>query len=96
MEKIANTMKIKEYSANFERVEQLMNDVTMRDEMKSFQSPVRGGDIMKELKLQPSRQVGEIKKMIEEAILDGTIKNTYEDAFKYMLQMKNKLLKKTS
>ena len=50
----------------------------------------------RKLKLQPSRQVGEMKKMIEEAILDGTIDNTYEDAFEYMLQIKDRLLNKTS
>jgi len=91
-----NKMKIKKYRANFERVEQLMHDVTMRDQMRSFQSPVRGGDIMKELNIKPCRQIGDIKKMIEEAILEGTIENTYEDAFQYMLKIKNTFLKKTS
>ena len=73
-----------------------MHDVTMRDQMRSFQSPVRGGDIMKELNIKPCRQIGDIKKMIEEAILEGTIENTYEDAFQYMLKIKNTFLKKTS
>jgi putative nucleotidyltransferase with HDIG domain len=91
-----NEMKIKKYRANFERVEQLMHDVTMRDQMRSFQSPVRGEDIMKELNLKPCKQIGDIKKMIEEAILEGTIENTYEDAFQYMLKIKNTFLKKTS
>ena len=34
--------------------------------------------------------------MIEEAILDGTIENTYEDAFQYMLDIKDTFLNKIS
>ena len=87
-----NEMKVKKYRANFERVEKLMEDVTMRDEMKAFQSPVKGEEIMKEFDLKPSRKIGEIKKMIEDAILDGEIENNYEDAFKYMISIKDKIL----
>ena len=83
-----NDMKVKKYRANFERVEKLMEDVTMRDQMKAFQSPVRGEEIMKELNLKPSKKIGDIKKMIEEAILDGDIENTHEAAFEYMIQLK--------
>ena len=87
-----NDMKVKKYRSNFERVEKLMNDVTMRDQMKAFQSPIRGNEIMKELNLKPSKQIGEIKKMIEEAILDGKIENNHKDAFKYMMQIKDTIL----
>ena len=47
---------------------------------------------MKELNLKPCKKVGEIKKMIEEAILDGDIENNYEAAFKYMMQIKDTIL----
>ena len=73
---------------NFERVETLMQDVKLRDEMREFQSPVRGEEIMKTFKLKPGRQVGEIKVAIEEAILDGKIENDYEAAYKFMMEMK--------
>ena len=33
-----------------------------------------------------------IKKMIEEAILDGHIENNYEDAFQYMKKIKSTIL----
>ena len=65
-----------------------MQDVKLRDEMKAFQSPVRGDEIMKTFKLKAGRQVGQIKEAIEEAILDGEIPNEYEAAYKFMMKMK--------
>ena len=83
-----NPKKVSKYMGNFERVETLMQDVKLRDEMREFQSPVRGEEIMKTFKLKPGRQVGEIKEAIEEAILDGEIPNEYEAAYKFMMKMK--------
>ena len=83
-----NPKKVSRYMGNFEKVEHLMQDVKLRDEMKAFQSPVRGKEIMETFKLKPGRQVGQIKKAIEEAILDGEIPNEYEAAHEFMLKMK--------
>ncbi len=44
--------------------------------------------------LKPSKKVGEIKDDIENAILDGRIGNNYEDAFEYLLSIKDKHLGK--
>jgi len=87
-----NPNKVKKYMANFERVELLMQDVKMRDEMRSFQSPVRGDVIMKDLQLKPGPSVGKIKSAIEDAILDGRIKNDYEEAYQFMLDIKDSLI----
>ena len=73
--------------ANFERVEHLMQNVKLRDEMQAFQSPVKGEEIMKVFKLKPGKEVGQIKKAIEEAILDGIIPNEYNAAYDYMMKM---------
>ncbi len=83
-----NPRKVKKYISNFEKVEMLMQDVKLRDEMKAFQSPVRGDEIMKVLNLKPGRQVGQIKKAIEEAILEGKIDNDYNEAYKFMKEIK--------
>ena len=72
---------------NFERVELLMQDVKLRDEMRAFQSPVRGEKIMEVFSLKPGREVGKIKKAIEEAILDGKIPNEYDAAYNFMMKM---------
>ena len=87
-----NPQKVKKYIANFDKVESIMQDVKLRDEMRAFQSPVRGKEIMEVLKLKPGRDVGKIKKAIEDAILDGKIDNTYDSAFDFMMSIKDKVL----
>ena len=66
-----------------------MSNVTERDAMRAFQSPVRGDEIMKECGLTEGKTVGKIKNAIEEAILDGKIENTHEAAFNYLLTIKD-------
>ena len=84
-----NKSKVKEYLKNFDRVESLIQNVKLRDEMLNFRSPITGEIIMKEFNIKPGKEVGKIKKMVENAILDGIIKNDYEEAFKYMLKEKD-------
>ena len=85
-----NPNKIKKYLSNFERVESKMSDVSERDKMKAFQSPVRGKEIMKILNLEPGKTIGKIKSEIEEAILDGKIENSYDKALEYLMSIKNR------
>ena len=88
-----NPKKVKKYLSNFDKVESIMKDVRLRDEMRKFQSPVRGDEIMKTLKLNPGKEVGIVKKQIEDAILDGKIDNDYDSAFNFMLSIKNQLIR---
>ncbi|MBC8214183.1 MAG: HD domain-containing protein [Candidatus Marinimicrobia bacterium] len=87
-----NPNKVTKYMGNFERVEKFMQDVKLRDELRAFQSPVRGDVIMKDLGLEPGPSIGKIKKAIENAILDNKIPNEYDSAYKYMLTIKDEIL----
>lgn len=84
-----NPNRVKRYMGNFERVEKFMQDVVERDNLRAFQSPVRGDEIMKVCGLTEGKKIGEIKTAIENAILDGEIENTYEAAFEYLLIIKD-------
>ncbi len=88
-----NPERVKRYMGNFERVEKFMQDVIERDKFRAFQSPVRGDEIMQICGIKEGKKVGEIKSVIEEAILDGKIENTYEAALKYLMNIKDNFLK---
>ena len=87
-----NKKKIAKYMQNFERVEELMSNVKLKDEMRSFQSPVDGHVIMETFSLKEGQKIGQFKTRIEDAILDGKIKNDYESAFRYMMDIKDEIL----
>ncbi|MFQ6618869.1 MAG: CCA tRNA nucleotidyltransferase, partial [Fidelibacterota bacterium] len=74
-----NPLRVKKYMANFDFVVGRIDEVREKDRMRAFQSPVRGDKIMEVCGIEPGPLVGEIKKAIEEAILEGKIQNTYED-----------------
>jgi len=83
-----NPKRVQKHLANFDFVVQRLNEVEEKDQMRAFQSPVRGEEIMQIFSIKPGRQVGELKKQIEEAILDGEIPNEYEAAKAYLLNLK--------
>jgi putative nucleotidyltransferase with HDIG domain len=85
-----NDTKVKKYIANFDRLEKRIVQVEARDQMRNFQPVITGEIIMETFEMKPSREVGEIKLAIREAILDGKIKNEYDEAFNYMVRVAEK------
>lgn len=79
-----NITKVSKFFKNYEVVEKKIVEVQEKDNLRNFQSPVRGEEIMEYFNIPPSREVGIIKKKIEEAILEGEIPNEYEEARKFM------------
>jgi len=88
-----NPEKVEKYLNNYEIVMKKVLEVKEKDKLRAFQSPVSGEIIMQVCNLKPSKKVGEIKTAIEEAILDGIIGNNYEEAYKYLLTIKDQFLK---
>jgi len=87
-----NPEKVERYLQNYEIVMKKVLEVQEKDELRAFQSPVSGEVIMQVCNLKPSKKVGEIKTAIEEAILDGVIANNYEEAYEYLLKIKDQFL----
>lgn len=86
-----NEYKIKKYRNNFELVKQKLKDVEERDQLRNWQPPISGNDIMETFGLTAGKEVGLLKNAIREAILEGEIKNSYEEAFNFMLNKANQL-----
>jgi poly(A) polymerase len=80
-----NEYKIKKYRQNFELVQQKLKDVEERDNIRNWQPPVTGVDIMQLFGIKEGREVGIIKNQIKEAILEGEIPNSRQAAINYTI-----------
>ena len=80
-----NKERFKKYRQNFKNVRAKILEVVERDNIRNFQPPITGQEIMKTFNLKPCRYIGQIKEAIKEAILEGDIKNDYEAAYKLMI-----------
>lgn len=78
--------KVKRYLQNFAKVNQKLKQVEETDQLRNFKPVITGEIIMETFGLKPSREVGMIKESLTEAILEGEIKNEYEQAFAFMLR----------
>jgi len=84
-----NSEKVVKYLKNFEKVQQKMIEVEANDQVRNFQPPVTGDEIMAIFNIPPGRIIGDIKDQIKEAILEGSIQNNREQAFELMLRLAN-------
>ena len=86
-----NASKFKKYHDNFMVVRQKIKEVEERDQLRNFQPPISGEQIMEIFNLKPSREIGVLKEAIKEAILEGEIPNEYNAAFDYMMARAGKM-----
>ena len=81
-----NPDKVTRYLANFQLVRDKLRDIEERDALRNFQPPVTGELIMETFGLSPCREIGIIKSAIKEGILEGEIRNNYDEAYQFMLK----------
>ncbi len=80
-----NEYKVKKYRQNFELVQQKLKDVEERDNIRNWQPPVSGNDIMELFGIKEGKEIGIIKNQIREAILEGIILNEREPAINFAI-----------
>lgn len=85
-----NNEKVARYLRNFEEVEKKMIDLEARDQVRNFQPPITGDEIIRLYNIPPGPIIGEIKEEIKEAILEGIIRNNRQEAYELLLQIANR------
>jgi len=88
-----NPKLVREYTTNYDLVFAKMKEVEEKDRLRAFQPPVRGDEIMQVCGLEPGELVGVLKSKIEEAILDGLIPNEHDAALRYLLSIKDPVIR---
>lgn len=86
-----NEKKKRKYLQNFKHVRTKLKEVEERDQIRNFQPPVTGEEIMEKYGIGPCREIGQIKEGIKEAILEGDIPNEREAALRKMDELAEKL-----
>ncbi len=86
-----NAAKFKKYHNNFNIVRKKIVEVEERDQVRNFQPPISGEQIMKLFNLKPGREIGTLKESVKEAILEGVIPNEYEAALEFVIQKASKM-----
>jgi len=86
-----NASRVQRYMKNFKIVRQKLKEIEEKDAIRNFQPPVSGELIMETFGLPPCKEVGIIKDAIKEAILEGEIRNDFDQAFSYMMKKASEL-----
>ena len=82
-----NDAKVKRYLANFQLVRKKLVEIEEKDAIRNFQPPITGDMMMTIFNIPPSKPVGLIKDAIKDAILDGEIRNDFDEAYDLMVKL---------
>ncbi|WP_336958508.1 CCA tRNA nucleotidyltransferase [Chryseobacterium contaminans] len=86
-----NSRKQEKFKKNFEYVAVKIKEVEEKDQVRNFQPPITGEEIMTMFNLQPGREIGILKEKVKEAILEGEIPNEKEEATRFVIAEAEKL-----
>lgn len=79
-----NEAKVARIKSNFELVRRKLVEVEEKDAIRNFKNPITGEYVMQVYGIPPCREIGQLKEMVKEAILDGVIGNDFAQADGYM------------
>ena len=81
-----NTSKQAKFKRNFEEVAVKIKEVEEKDQVRNFQPPISGEEIMELFNIQPGREIGILKEKVKEAILEGEIANDKTEARNFVIK----------
>ena len=79
-----NEAKVARIHANFDLVKRKLVEVEAKDAIRNLKNPIDGEYVMAVYGIPPCREIGVIKEMVKEAILDGVIGNNFAEADAFM------------
>jgi len=79
-----NIQKRERFHENFRIVREKIKDLKIRDYKRLLQPCIDGNEIMERYGLKPSREVGELKKCLKDAVLDDRVPNEREPLLKLL------------
>ncbi len=82
-----NPAKVRRQLEGFAALRRRMSEINDADALRNWKSPVDGHEIMQYFNIPPSSAIKEIKDAVKEAILEGEIPYTHDDAWAYVLRI---------
>ena len=70
-----NEVRKRNFRNNYMLVRQKIEDLKARDYVRLLQPVIDGNEIMEIFNLKPSKEVGELKQFLKDAVLDGIVEN---------------------
>lgn len=81
-----NPVKVARIRENFELVKNKLVEVEEKDAIRNWKNPITGEYVMEVYGIPPCKEIGIIKEYVKNAVLDGVIGNSFEEADKLMRQ----------
>jgi repressor of nif and glnA expression len=86
-----NEKKVERIKKNFAQVEIKIKDVLERDYLRNWQPPVTGLDIMNAFNIVKKQDIGHLKAIVKQAILDGDVEDNKETAMLFLIKKANEM-----
>ena len=86
-----NEIRKKMFLENFRMVREKLADLKEKDYKRLLQPVIDGNEIMEMFHLKPSREVGELKKELKDAVLDNRVENEREPLMQLLMEKARKM-----
>ena len=81
-----NSLRKQQFLDNYRLVREKIDDLKQRDFKRLLQPVIDGNEIMRMFSLQPSREVGELKQHLKDAVLDNRVENEREPLMRLLME----------